>query len=98
MATFKDVESRLSPNSGFKNLGAYDLTKKLEKIYSHVDFSPIVTSRKSLLNNNSPKNSQLASRVLLSPVARKETITNQYNFKDLKNPFCRVDLTLQSLK
>ena len=38
---FKEPEERLSPNMGFKNLGAYQLTKKLEKVYSRVEVSPI---------------------------------------------------------
>jgi hypothetical protein len=45
---------------GFKNLGAYELKKKLEKVYSRVEVSPIFASRRSILQETSPKGKELA--------------------------------------
>jgi hypothetical protein len=50
-----------------------------------------------MLPSISPKQSPLA-RIMEPQYLYRQTITNTVNFRDIKNPFERIDMTLQTLK
>jgi hypothetical protein len=84
-----------------KNMGAYELTKKLEHVYTRKDLSPVrAANRTSTIGFETPQNRRLTQK-LTPVVGRRELISNIYNFKDLgavgKIPYGDHNMTMRTL-